>query len=80
MPYAIVMVESISLWIFPNVMNETSISDRVVQVPLWPIGLGVGLWNQQPWIDPRMVHYTGGSSNPCLKVARARGSNFIKGE
>ena len=44
-------------------MKEPSINNWVIQVPLWPSGLGVGLWNRQPRIDPTMVIYTGGSSN-----------------
>ena len=30
------------------VTNQPSVSDWVVQVPLWPSGLGVGLWNRRP--------------------------------
>ena len=47
----------------PTVTNQPSISDWVIQVPLWLSGLGVGLWNRRPRIDPRMVRYTGGSGN-----------------
>ena len=71
------------------VTNQPSVSDWVVQVPLWPSGLGVGLWNRRPGIDTRTVRYTGcsgnpgsplsGSSPPWLKVARARGLGFKKG-
>ena len=39
------------------VMNQPSVSDWVVQVPLWPSGLGVGLWNRRPGYDPRTVRY-----------------------
>ena len=72
-----------------NVMNQPSVSDWVVQVPLWPSGLGIGLWNRRPGFDPRTIHYTGGSGNPgsplsgssppWLKMAWARGLRFIKG-
>ena len=72
-----------------NVTNQSSVSDWVVQVPLWPSGLGVGLWNQRPGIDTRTVRYSGGSGNPgspvsgssppWLKVVRARGLGFQKG-
>ena len=41
------------------VTNQPRISDWVVQVPLWPSGLGVGLWSERPggWgsIPPRSV-------------------------
>ena len=40
------------------VTNQPSVSDWVVQVPLWPSGLGVGLWNRRPGIDTRTVRYT----------------------
>ena len=49
-----------------NGMNQPNVSDWVVQVPLWPSGLGIGLWNQWPGIIPYMVSYTGGSGNPGL--------------
>ena len=72
-----------------SVTNQPSVSDWVVQVPLWPSGLGVELWNRRPWIDTRTVRYIGGSGNPgspvsgssppWLKVARARGLGFQKG-
>ena len=39
------------------VTNQPSVSDWVVQVPLWPSGLGVGLWNRLPGFDPRTVRY-----------------------
>ena len=39
------------------VTNQPSVSDWVVQVPLWPSGLGVGLWNRRPGFDPRTVRY-----------------------
>ena len=70
-------------------MNQPSVSGWVVQVPLWPSGLGVGLWSERPRFDPRPVRYTGGSGNPGLpvsgssppwfKVAQARGLGFRKG-
>ena len=41
-----------------SVMNQPSVRDWVVQVPLWPSGLGVGLWNRRPGFDPRTVRYT----------------------
>ena len=72
------------------VTNQPSVSDWVIQVPLWPSGLGIGLWNRRPGFDPRTVRYTGGSGNPgspvsgspppWLKVAWARGLGFQKGE
>ena len=72
-----------------SVTNQPSLSDWVVQVPLWPSGLGVGLWNRRPGFDPRSVRYTVGSGNPgspvsgssppWLKVARARGFGLQKG-
>ena len=31
-----------------NKTNQPSVSDWVVQVPLWPSGLGVGLWSERP--------------------------------
>ena len=40
-----------------NVTNQTSVSDWVFQVPLWPNGLGLGLWNRRPGFDPRTVRY-----------------------
>ena len=39
------------------VTNQPSVSDWVVQVPLWPGGLDVWIWNRQPGIDPRTVRY-----------------------
>ena len=33
-----------------NVTNQPSVSDWVVQVPLWPSGLGVGLWSERPGV------------------------------
>ena len=33
-----------------NVTNEPSVSDWVVQVPLWPSGLGIGLWSERPGV------------------------------
>ena len=63
-----------------TVTNQPSVRDWVIQVTLWPCGLGLGLWNQWPRIHPGTVCYTGGSSNPpWLKVARARGLGFQKG-
>ena len=41
-----------------NVMNQPSLSNWVVQVPLWPCGLGAGLWSEWPGINPRTVRYT----------------------
>ena len=41
-----------------SVTNQPSVSDWVVQVPLWPSGLGVELWNRRPGIDTRTVRYT----------------------
>ena len=38
---------------FGTVTNQSSVSNWVVQVPSWPSGLGVGLWNRRPEIDPR---------------------------
>ena len=35
-----------------NVTNKPSVSDWVVQVSLWPSGLGLRLWNRRPEIDP----------------------------
>ena len=71
------------------VTNQPSVSDWVVQVPLWPSGLGVGLWKERPGFDPSTARYIGGSGNPgspvsgsfppWLKVARARGLGFKKG-
>ena len=61
-----------------DVTSEPSVSDWVIQIPLWPSGLGVGLSNRRPRIDPRTVRYSGGSGNrvhvsgnslPWLKVA-----------
>ena len=73
----------------PCVTNQPSVSDWVVQVPLWPSGLGVRLWNRRPGFDPRKVRYTGGSGNPgspvsessspWFKVTRAMGLGFQKG-
>ena len=40
--------------------------DWVIQVPLWPSGIGFRLWNRRPKIDPRTARYTGGSGNLCL--------------
>ena len=42
-----------------NVTNQPSVSDWVVQVPLSPSGVGVGLWNRPPGIYSRMVRYNG---------------------
>ena len=33
-----------------NVTNQSSVSDWVVQVPLWPSGLGVGLRSERPGV------------------------------
>ena len=33
-----------------NVTNQPNISNWVVQVPLWPNGLGVGLWSERPGV------------------------------
>ena len=44
-----------------EVTNQPSL--RVVQVPLWPSGLGVGLWNRPPGFDPRTVRYPPPSPN-----------------
>ena len=33
-----------------NVTNQPSVSDWVIQVPLWPSGLGIGLWSEQPGV------------------------------
>ena len=40
------------------VTNQPSVSDWVVQVPLWPSGLGFGLWSERPGFDPRTVRST----------------------
>ena len=40
-----------------SVTNQPSVSDWVVQVPLWPSGLGVGLWNERPGFDPSTARY-----------------------
>ena len=32
------------------VTNQPSVSDWVIQVPLWPSGLGIGLWSQRPGV------------------------------
>ena len=40
------------------VTTQPSVSDWFVQVPLWPSGLGVGIWNRRPGINPRTVCYT----------------------
>ena len=73
--------------IFVSVTNQPSVSNWVVQVPLWLSGLGVGPWSELPGVRSRTVRYTGGSGNPgspvsgsyppWLKVARARGLEFL---
>ena len=44
-----------------TVTNQSSISDWIVQVPLWPSGLGDGLWSERPGVrSPHgPLHYIG---------------------
>ena len=50
-----------------NVTNQPSVSDWVVQVPLWPSGLDVGLWNRRPGFDPCTVRYSRNWPRFCLR-------------
>ena len=62
---------------------KPSVSDWGVQVPSWRSGLGVGLCNRWPGIDPRKVRYIGGNDNlgspewklPTLVESRGGGGN-----
>ena len=53
-----------------NVTNQPSVSDWVVQVSLWPSGLGVGLWMERPGFNrsrPNWITGPGPKSGPAGK-------------
>ena len=57
-----------------NVTIEPSVRDWVVQVPLWPSGLSIGLWNERPrvWSPHGSLQYL----RVCEKSINERRGQF----